>query len=271
MKTSKQLILAFGEAESTCSVEAFPASLTASPGNDSEQPMSATCGPKCLEQLEKLPRVGLWAKTFTGLLVGTGAWYSKRCKLTWRLLGTKYNRTYCRLLVSVRPTSGIGFGLLPTPKATEIEEDYQEWKARQVASGNPKNMGKTTTNIGTMARNGLLPTPQARDERSGSKPEDGRYIRKAEQGWGFNLNDLAVSGMLPTPRARDHKGARTSEALEEAGRNETNSLPDYFSQTGKTSQLNPQFVAEMMGFPPDWLELPFQNTETSPSKPTATP
>lgn len=29
----------------------------------------------------------------------------------------------------------------------------------------------------------------------------------------------------------------------------------------KTSQLNPLFVAEMMGFPPDWTELPFLNGE----------
>lgn len=35
----------------------------------------------------------------------------------------------------------------------------------------------------------------------------------------------------------------------------------HFHQTGKTSQLNPRFVAEMMGFPPDWLELPFINTD----------
>jgi len=31
--------------------------------------------------------------------------------------------------------------------------------------------------------------------------------------------------------------------------------------TSKTSQLNPRFVAEMMGFPPNWTELPFQNGE----------
>jgi hypothetical protein len=30
------------------------------------------------------------------------------------------------------------------------------------------------------------------------------------------------------------------------------------------SQLNPLFVLEMMGFPPDWTELPFLNGETNP-------
>jgi hypothetical protein len=77
-------------------------------------------------------------------------------------------------------------------------------------------------------------------------------------------------GMLPTPATRDYKGARSTEALEESGRNQTNSLPDAFAQTGKTSQLNPRFVAEMMGFPPNWTELAFQNTETNQSKPMET-
>ena len=33
---------------------------------------------------------------------------------------------------------------------------------------------------------------------------------------------------------------------------------------GKGSQLNPRFVGEMMGFPPNWLELPFQSTDKNP-------
>ena len=40
------------------------------------------------------------------------------------------------------------------------------------------------------------------------------------------------------------------------------------NQTGKNSQLNPRFVAEMMGFPPNWTELPFQSGEQSQSKVT---
>jgi hypothetical protein len=75
-----------------------------------------------------------------------------------------------------------------------------------------------------------------------------------------------MNGMLPTPATRDYKGARSTEALEEAGRNQTNSLPDAFAQPGKTSQLNPRFVLEMMNFPPDWTELPFLNGETNQSR-----
>lgn len=59
------------------------------------------------------------------------------------------------------------------------------------------------------------------------------------------------------------EGARSKEALEDAGRNEKNSLPDAFAQPGTTSQLNHRFVAEMMGFPVNWTELPFLSSETN--------
>jgi hypothetical protein len=41
-------------------------------------------------------------------------------------------------------------------------------------------------------------------------------------------------------------------------------------KTGKTSQLSPQFVMEMMGFPTDWTLLPFLSGETNQSKPEET-
>ena len=40
-----------------------------------------------------------------------------------------------------------------------------------------------------------------------------------------------------------------------------NSLPDFFARTGKSFQLNPLFVAEMMGFPPGWTVSPFLSEE----------
>jgi len=78
---------------------------------------------------------------------------------------------------------------------------------------------------------------------------------------GTTVPNLAtqVVGMLPTPTTRDYKGARSQEALDKAGRNETNSLPDAFCKPGKTSQLSPLFVEEMMGFPKNWTASPFQS------------
>jgi hypothetical protein len=43
------------------------------------------------------------------------------------------------------------------------------------------------------------------------------------------------------------------------------------NNSSKTSQLNPRFVAEMMGFPPNWTELPFLNGGQKASKDMETP
>jgi hypothetical protein len=80
------------------------------------------------------------------------------------------------------------------------------------------------------------------------------------------MSQILYGKMLPTPTTRDYKGARSEEALKVAGRNETNSLPDAFAQSGKTSQLSPLFVEEMMGFPKNWTALPFQSGEENQSK-----
>jgi hypothetical protein len=68
--------------------------------------MNATSGLACLGQFERLDHVGSWAKTFAGLLVGMEGWSSKRCKLNWKLKGTKYNRFYFQLQASTPRTEG---------------------------------------------------------------------------------------------------------------------------------------------------------------------
>lgn len=85
---------------------------------------------------------------------------------------------------------------------------------------------------------------------------------------GTALTAMAVNGMLPTPAARDYQPSVSPQALKRKnGKMRTDALcnlpvmlGEHHSQNGgKTSQLNPLFVAEMMGFPPDWTVLPFQS------------
>ena len=102
----------------------------------------------------------------------------------------------------------------------------------------------------------MLPTPTARSYKHGSKITDGRSRRKISQGWTMELNDLAVSGLLPNPTRRD-------DAL--------CNIPVMIGQhcqqnDGKTSQLNPLFVEDMMGYPLMWTTLPFlsQNGDKNP-------
>jgi hypothetical protein len=69
-----------------------------------------------------------------------------------------------------------------------------------------------------------------------------------------------MNGLLPTPMASDCGEKVTGLESQDSLVKMTHVM------TGKTSQLNPRFVLEMMGFPPDWTELPFLNGATNPSK-----
>lgn len=74
-------------------------------------------------------------------------------------------------------------------------------------------------------------------------------------------------GTAPTPITGDYRSGMSNRY----GTNHTQQLNDTIAfQTGTTSQLNPLFVAEMMGFPVDWTVLPFRSGETNPSKDSGT-
>src|SRR5690606_27501782 len=114
MRTSEIQTSLFTGTGSTSSPEGSPASHTAPQENDLEKKMTATSGRKCLEQFGRFPRAGSWAKTFAALLIGMEVWYSTRCRLTWKMWGTKSSRFYFQLVPSMPHTGGIGSGLLPT-------------------------------------------------------------------------------------------------------------------------------------------------------------
>jgi hypothetical protein len=238
------------------------ASHTQPPESGSEKKTSDTCGLKCLEQFGKFNHVGSWAKTFSALLIGTGDWYSTRCKLTWKLKGTKYNRLYFQLQASTLPTKETGFGLLLTPTTREEVVDLDKFKKLMEKYPN----GTTMPNLATQVM-GLLKTPCAADAYS-------ENLSKKEQKFG-NSGTLAQEiqsgfvekrwpGLLPTPRARAAGGNCSNDRGK--GNLEDKIAEMNTPQTGKTSQLNPQFVLEMMGFPPNWTELPFLSGETNQSK-----
>lgn len=172
--------------------------------------MTGTSGQKCLEHLRRSGLVSESVKMFAALLIGGGAWYSEKCNLIWKILGTESSLFYFQLAVSMPRIKETGSGLLPTPKA-----------ARGTYQRQPKSKKKVYTLMG-----------------------------------------LAGFGLLPTPTTREYKGGRKPETLAKAGRTASNSLGDTInSLTGKTSQLSTRFVAEMMGFPENWTELPFLNGE----------
>ncbi len=257
MTTSPKQISIFTEDESTSSAAGFRASLTQQQENDLVKKMIDTSGQKCLEQFEKFNQVGSWAKTFSALLIGTGDWFSTRCKLTWSLRGTTYNRMYFQLQASTLRTDETGFGLLLTP--TSVMTDETPEKMRERAEKNGYNNGtKYGSLLSQVKYLGVIPTPTANDGKNGANCES-QAKRSSLTGWSRR--------MLCTPTAQASRG-NTSDKRGKG--NLTDQIAEMNLVLGKTSQLNPRFEMEMMGFPADWTELPFLNGETNQLKPEAT-
>ena len=146
--------------------------------------------------------------------------------------------------------------LLPTPCSIE--------GTKFTKTINPNSqMGQGLT---ALAVNGLLPTPTAMEVKHSNRVKGlkeqgvkGMYSRKngALRPNGLT-NFLDFNGMMPTPSARDWKGCTNPGVKKVNGNVYGETLPDTVKKvTGITSQLNPLFVEEMMGFPLMWTALPF--------------
>lgn len=186
--------------------------------------------------------VGSWARTFSELLIGRKEWSSTRCVLTWKRQDTKCSRTLYRLAVSALLTGGTDAGLLPTPA---VMED------RRKPNSNSARTRKIMSNLNPYSAMALLPTVQTQG------------LKQCEKG----KTVFMPLELLPTPITGDYRSGMSNRY----GTNHTQQLNDTIAfQTGTTSQLNPLFVAEMMGFPVDWTVLPFRSGETNPSKDSGT-
>jgi hypothetical protein len=196
---------------------------------------------------------------------------------------------YFQLAPSTLHTEEIEFGLLPTAQTQGLKVCDQNGKTQFMNLGllptpsqnneNGRSEGWSPSLLQVVSS--LLPTPNARDWKGETGHENqfdlNREVRKllstpkarvpedspAERKRNTpSMENLAAMGFLPTPTA--------SEGFKATANQNQNNMQKRF-QTGGNSQLNPRFVGEMMGFPPDWLELPFQDTDANQSKPMETP
>jgi len=223
--------------------------------SERDQRMNATCGLRCLELSESVNPVGSWARTFAGLLVGRTDWYSKRVTLTWKILGTPSNRLLFQLVPQTLPTDATEFGLLLTPTTSEPVHDLEKFKARMEKYPN----GTTMPNLATQVH-GMLPTPTTKNVTGGAVQvnEKGKRQNKGGTEFSAQLHDLAKSGMLPTPTAQQE---RANASIDRGKGNLSDEVATRFQVGGKSSQLSPLFVEEMMGFPKNWTVSPFQSGE----------
>ncbi len=107
---------------------AFPASPSATPDEEKERRMNATSGRTCLQLYKTSNPNGSSLKTCVASLLGTTAWYSNKCALTWKPKVTKSNRLLFQLSPSTRRTEGTGSGSSDTILATPNTMDSMEPK-----------------------------------------------------------------------------------------------------------------------------------------------
>ena len=175
-----------------------------------------TSGMKLLESLENVNPDGSLAKMLKVLLTSTTAWYSDRCKLTWKKKVSKSNVLLFQLQASVHGIKGKESGLWLTPTATDIGTRSKE--AMEKRKKYRTSIGRTTVPPGNLAEQvqygmptvNMYPTPRAN--------EPGRTTK----GYGRALGELmeGKQQMFPTPRA---SAAMTEDMEMIAKRNKYNS------------------------------------------------
>ena len=160
-------------------------------------------------------------------------------------------------------SSGAAFGLLPTPTA---QKGFNSGKGEIFATRNNtiriRNQNGTSSRLGLegVVKHMLYPTPTAQDFKR-------RGPNSKQQG----LPEVVRMNLLPTPRGNKVNGIDLNNP-QMAQRNKGNLEEDVAKiiqsslyENGQTSQLNPLFVEEMMGYPLMWTTLPFlsQNGDKS--------
>ena len=256
-----------GKEKSMFLPEDFPVNLSALPEEERERTITVISGHRCYEQFVRYSQLGSLLKT----LLESRRWWSSVKRLKWdvqtisskRITYTERkvdshskksarilkqqdipsNRLIFRLAVSEHHTEENASGLLPTVQTQGLKRCNPKSKteflpldllptptALDKAGGrinrSPSPGAAQRPTLALAARKGLLPTPCAKEATKYTKT----FNPNSQMGKG--LTALACSEMLPTPAVRK----KTS---------------------GKTSQLNPLYVEEMMGFPLMWTTLPF--------------
>ena len=264
---------------STSSREVSPASPSQSPASEGARRTAVTSGLTCSVPFTRSGPVGSLVRT----LVASSRWYSPARRLTWDvsplcserislytvsgrntssrpsagILSVKdipSSRCLFRLVPSVPRTEGTVSGLLPTPIASDFKV---------------RGPGSQQKGLPEIIREMLLPTPTATEIHHWQRVErwkrQGRTSMHETEDGEKNPNGLTdfldFHGLLPTLEHIGRKGKNPQQG----------GLPDSFAQAGRSFQLNPLFVAEMMGFPVNWTVLPFLPGGSSPSRDTGTP
>lgn len=267
MKTLPKQTLQSGTERSMFSPEDSHANHLVWQAEEREKTITAISGHRCYERFGRLSPLGSLVKT----LLESELWWSPAKRLKWdaqtisskrityteRKAGShskksarnlkhqdmQSNRLLFQLAVSEHPTEEKEYGLLPTVQTQGLKCCNRKGKTEFMPldllptptaldkgggriNKSPSPGAAERPTLALAARKGLLPTPCATEATKFTKTFN------PNSQMGKSLTALANNGILPSPSPRK-------------------------KPSGKTSQLNPLFVEEMMGFPLMWTALPF--------------
>lgn len=250
----------------TCSLEVSLANLSLSPEEEKERRMTVTSSLRCSEPLVKSDPLGLLVRT----LVASPRWFSPAATLRWQQKELYSER------ISTYTKSGKSTSSKQSAKALKRRDIPSSRLSYQLVVSVHRTKGTECGSSHTFDKQdqwGLLPTPLAQDIQHKSRiealKEKGARDMMSRANGAARPNGLMdylnFYGMLLTPSASDGMRAGfTMDALKNHHKPnaDKSNLSEQIAHKigGGSSHLNPQFVAEMMGYPVLWTVLPFLST-----------
>ena len=271
-------------------LEVFPVSHLAKQDYKKAEKTIDGSGMKCLMLLSKSDQDGLLGKMCKALLISKTAWFSDRCKMTWKVKVSKSNVSLFQLQVSVLGTTETEYGFLPitypSPRASDIEGGVV--KDVKMKNGHFYRENKKGERWGVKLRDAVMyPTPAARDigdttlsKSNTNRNSDSLPVRV------MKMEKIKEQEMYPTPRARDYKDSVTTvppsvqkgrnpslgqkiamkqmlptpSASEHKARMQGNTqaskcITSLAQKEKPGGRLNPEFVEFLMGYPMGWTEI----------------
>ena len=263
MKTSQRQIFQGGEDVSMFSRGDFHVSRSALQEREKEQKITVISGRKCYGQYGRYSPLGSLVK----MLLVSSQWFSPARRLKWdmqticstrisyternsnsqsmpsvktlNVQDIQSNRLLFRLVPLEHPTEETGYGLLQDLIPTPITSDAQGGAVKLARGKRLRNGQVFSATLKDLAASKMLPTPQTQGLKVCNKDGKTEFL---------NLE------LLPTPKAQE---ARGNCSVNRNKFNLTDKIAELTSPTSDASQLNPLFVTEMMGYPLEWLTLPF--------------
>ena len=186
---------------------------------EKEQMTIDTSGMKLLESSENANRSILLAKMLKVLLTSNKAWYSDRCKLTWKKKVSKSNVLLYQLQASVlgikEKESGSSDAMYPTPTSVQRpNEGNMRLMRKQVLQGSISRE-EASAMVGkdifkAHGKVNMYPTPKASGQENAESLIKRKGWKKASQ---HNLT--AFVQMYPTPTVGCEEGGEQSERVEQ--------------------------------------------------------